>query len=72
MMTNLEYADYNKNRKKAIELHNTVKELVLDSMGFEPTSSHIFVNDSKLHAYARCKGLITKEERDFLRRYYEQ
>lgn len=63
------YNAYVKDSKKANELHETIMEIGKEEEWFKGISSEL-LSPSKVHAYAYMKGLITRDERDLLRRFY--
>lgn len=68
-MDELRYNAYIKESKKANELHATIMEIGKEEEWFKGVPSEL-LSPSKVHAYAYVKGLITKDERNLLQRFY--
>lgn len=63
------YAAYVSDAKRADELHATIKNIAAEE-GWLKGVPEALISNSKLHSYALCKGLITREERNLLCRFY--
>ena len=76
-MNSFEYIAYyrkmqlwEENEKKAKEIHDAIVELSKE-LKWNETAPTVVASSEKLHTYALLKGLITKEERNLLRVYFE-
>lgn len=68
-MNEVAYALYMKEAKKADELHALIQEIAKEE-GWLKGIPEELISPSKLHAYARMKGIITAEEHNLLYRFY--
>lgn len=68
-MNEVDYIFYIRDAKKADELHALIQEIAKEE-GWVKGIPEEAISSSKLHAYAKMKGIITLEERNLLRRFY--
>lgn len=70
-MNEVAYALYIKESKNADELHAAIKNIAIEEGWLKGVPDNL-VSPSKLHAYALMKGIITREERNLLHRFYKE
>lgn len=70
-MDEFAYARYINDAKKADELHAIIKNIAIEE-GWTKGISDDLISPSKLHTYAMMKGIITREERNLLRQFYQK
>lgn len=68
-MNEVAYATYIKESKKADELHKLIFDIASEEGWFKGVPEN-YISPSRVHAYAKLKGIITAEELNLLRRFY--
>lgn len=68
-MNEVAYAAYIKESKEADELHKLIYDIAEKEGWFKGVPEN-YISPSRVHAYAKLKGIITTEELNLLRRFY--
>lgn len=68
-MNEVAYTAYIKVSKEADELHKLIFDIATEEGWFKGVPENC-ISPSRVHAYAKMKGIITAEELNLLRQFY--